>query len=62
MIHLVINKPRKFRYKPGDYIYINIPAVASFEWHPFSISSAPEHKGNRNVKDAKRNFSEIFHK
>ncbi|CAF1066670.1 unnamed protein product [Adineta steineri] len=44
VIHLVINKPRKFRYKPGDYIYINIPAVASFEWHPFSISSAPEHK------------------
>lgn len=45
MIHLVINKPRKFTYKPGDYIYINIPAVANFEWHPFSISSAPEHKG-----------------
>ncbi|CAF1293744.1 unnamed protein product [Adineta ricciae] len=44
VIHLVINKPRKFTYKPGDYIYINIPAVASFEWHPFSISSAPEHK------------------
>jgi len=42
----VINKPRKFVYKPGDYIYINIPAVANFEWHPFSISSAPEHKGN----------------
>ena len=45
VIHLVINRPRKFIYKPGDYIYINIPAVASFEWHPFSISSAPEHKG-----------------
>ena len=47
VIHLVINKPRKFSYKPGDYIYINIPSVANFEWHPFSISSAPEHKGNR---------------
>ena len=45
VIHLVINKPRKFTYKPGDYIYVNIPAVANFEWHPFSISSAPEHKG-----------------
>ncbi|CAM4881287.1 unnamed protein product [Rotaria socialis] len=44
VIHLVINRPRKFTYKPGDYIYINIPAVANFEWHPFSISSAPEHK------------------
>ncbi|CAF2124187.1 unnamed protein product [Rotaria magnacalcarata] len=44
VIHLVVNRPRKFTYKPGDYIYINIPAVANFEWHPFSISSAPEHK------------------
>ncbi|CAF0823796.1 unnamed protein product [Didymodactylos carnosus] len=44
VIHLVISKPRKFIYKPGDYIYINIPAVAHCEWHPFSISSAPEHK------------------
>ncbi|CAF1117807.1 unnamed protein product [Rotaria sp. Silwood1] len=44
VIHLVINKPRKFTYKSGDYIYINIPSIANFEWHPFSISSAPEHK------------------
>lgn len=56
VIHLVIKKPRKFTYKPGDYIYINIPAVANFEWHPFSISSAPEHKGTpgRVVVSARR--------
>lgn len=40
--HLVIRKPSKFHFKPGDYIYINIPIVAHYEWHPFSISSAPE--------------------
>jgi hypothetical protein len=40
--HLVIRKPPKFHFKPGDYIYINIPIVAKYEWHPFSISSAPE--------------------
>jgi hypothetical protein len=40
--HLVIRKPSKFHFKPGDYIYINIPIVAKYEWHPFSISSAPE--------------------
>lgn len=40
--HLVIRKPSKFHFKPGDYIYINIPIVARHEWHPFSISSAPE--------------------
>ncbi|NXU92220.1 NOX5 oxidase, partial [Xiphorhynchus elegans] len=29
-------------FKPGDYVYLNVPAIASYEWHPFSISSAPE--------------------
>ncbi|XP_072201677.1 NADPH oxidase 5 isoform X2 [Excalfactoria chinensis] len=40
--HLVIQRPRSFHYEPGDYIYLNIPAIAAYEWHPFSISSAPE--------------------
>jgi Ca2+-binding EF-hand superfamily protein/predicted ferric reductase len=40
--HLVIRKPPKFTFKPGDYIFINIPIIAKYEWHPFSISSAPE--------------------
>uniref|UniRef100_A0A8C0BCG8 NADPH oxidase 5 n=1 Tax=Buteo japonicus TaxID=224669 RepID=A0A8C0BCG8_9AVES len=40
--HLVIKRPQFFHYKPGDYIYLNIPAIATYEWHPFTISSAPE--------------------
>ncbi|KFM67739.1 hypothetical protein X975_13448, partial [Stegodyphus mimosarum] len=40
--HLVIKRPPKFDFRPGDYVYINIPAIAKFEWHPFTISSAPE--------------------
>ncbi|NWR81311.1 NOX5 oxidase, partial [Centropus unirufus] len=40
--HLVIERPRFFHYKPGDYVYLNIPAIAAYEWHPFTISSAPE--------------------
>uniref|UniRef100_A0A8C0IPA5 NADPH oxidase 5 n=1 Tax=Chelonoidis abingdonii TaxID=106734 RepID=A0A8C0IPA5_CHEAB len=40
--HLVIKRPQFFHYKPGDYIYLNIPAIAKYEWHPFTISSAPE--------------------
>ncbi|XP_015925086.1 NADPH oxidase 5 isoform X2 [Parasteatoda tepidariorum] len=39
---LVIKRPPKFDYRPGDYVYINIPAIATYEWHPFTISSAPE--------------------
>ncbi|KAM6388103.1 NADPH oxidase 5-like [Pluvialis apricaria] len=43
--HLVIERPQFFHYKPGDYIYLNIPAIATYEWHPFTISSAPEQQG-----------------
>ncbi|NXI90607.1 NOX5 oxidase, partial [Psophia crepitans] len=42
--HLVIERPQLFRYKPGDYVYLNIPAIAAYEWHPFTISSAPEQR------------------
>nr|XP_016852000.1 PREDICTED: NADPH oxidase 5 [Anolis carolinensis] len=43
--HLVIQRPPFFHYKPGDYVYLNIPAIAKYEWHPFTISSAPEQPG-----------------
>ncbi|XP_056272236.1 NADPH oxidase 5 isoform X2 [Pseudoliparis swirei] len=40
--HLVIRRPQFFHFKPGDYVYINIPTIAKYEWHPFTVSSAPE--------------------
>ncbi|KAF5289871.1 hypothetical protein FQR65_LT02005, partial [Abscondita terminalis] len=40
--HLVIKRPLQFDYHPGDYVFVNIPAIAKYEWHPFTISSAPE--------------------
>lgn len=43
--HLVIKRPQFFHFKPGDYVYINIPVIAKYEWHPFTISSAPEQSG-----------------
>ena len=27
--------------RPGQYTFVNVPAVASTEWHPFTITSAP---------------------
>ena len=42
VVSLVIRRPPHFTFKPGDYIFINIPVIATFEWHPFTISSAPE--------------------
>ena len=43
--HLVITKPKNFKYEAGDYVFIKIPTIAKFEWHPFTISSAPENEG-----------------
>ncbi|XP_023229647.1 NADPH oxidase 5-like [Centruroides sculpturatus] len=42
VIQLIIKRPPNFYYKPGDYVFINIPQIALYEWHPFTISSAPE--------------------
>ncbi|XP_041474695.1 NADPH oxidase 5-like isoform X1 [Lytechinus variegatus] len=42
VVHLVIQRPPNFKFHAGEYIYVNIPTIASHEWHPFTISSAPE--------------------
>uniref|UniRef100_A0A1B6DLA4 NAD(P)H oxidase (H(2)O(2)-forming) n=1 Tax=Clastoptera arizonana TaxID=38151 RepID=A0A1B6DLA4_9HEMI len=43
--HLVIKRPPQFDFHPGDYVFVNIPTIAKYEWHPFTISSAPEQEG-----------------
>ena len=42
---MVLTRPTNFSYGPGDYIFIQIPTIAKYEWHPFTISSAPEQQG-----------------
>ncbi|OWK09824.1 NOX5 [Cervus elaphus hippelaphus] len=37
--HLLIKRPPLFHYRPGDYLYLNIPSIARYEWHPFTISN-----------------------
>ena len=39
---LVINRPQQFKFNPGDWVFIKIPSISWMEWHPFTISSAPE--------------------
>jgi predicted ferric reductase len=40
---LELEKPPQFEYDPADYLFLRIPEIAVGEWHPFTISSAPEH-------------------
>ncbi|XP_061337874.1 respiratory burst oxidase homolog protein A isoform X16 [Gastrolobium bilobum] len=41
VLTLQMSKPPPFRYKSGQYMFVQCPAVSPFEWHPFSITSAP---------------------
>ncbi|KAF2321357.1 hypothetical protein GH714_040429 [Hevea brasiliensis] len=41
VLALHLSKPQGFRYKSGQYMFVNCAAVSPFEWHPFSITSAP---------------------
>ncbi|KZT72806.1 hypothetical protein DAEQUDRAFT_722426 [Daedalea quercina L-15889] len=40
-MELRIIKP-SFKYVAGQWLFINIPEISRFQWHPFTITSAPE--------------------
>ncbi|XP_010251608.1 PREDICTED: respiratory burst oxidase homolog protein A-like [Nelumbo nucifera] len=42
VLTLQMYKPPLFHYKSGQYMFVQCPAVSPFEWHPFSITSAPD--------------------
>lgn len=41
VLALKLSKPKHFKYRSGNYIFINVPEISRFEWHPFSLTSAP---------------------
>ena len=43
VIEMHFEKPT-MNYNPGQYLYLNIPEISKYEWHPFTITSAP-HEG-----------------
>ncbi|KAF8654822.1 hypothetical protein HU200_061456 [Digitaria exilis] len=57
---------RRFRYKSGQYVFLNCAAVSPFEWHPFSITSAPQDDyvsvHIRDAGDWTHKLKEIFEK
>ncbi|KAL4303719.1 hypothetical protein GQ457_10G011200 [Hibiscus cannabinus] len=42
VLALYMTKPQVFDYLSGMYLFVKCPEVSSFEWHPFSITSAPK--------------------
>ncbi|KAL8226558.1 hypothetical protein R6Q57_016390 [Mikania cordata] len=41
VLALHMSRPQGFKYKSGQYMFVNCKAVSPFEWHPFSITSSP---------------------
>ncbi|THU70347.1 hypothetical protein C4D60_Mb08t24030 [Musa balbisiana] len=47
VLTVTMSKPHGFRYRSGQYIFLQCPTISPFEWfipklsHPFSITSAP---------------------
>ncbi|KAF4352075.1 respiratory burst oxidase homolog protein B [Cannabis sativa] len=41
VLALHMSRPQGFKYTSGQYIYLNCSAISPFQWHPFSITSAP---------------------
>ncbi|KVI12011.1 FAD-binding 8 [Cynara cardunculus var. scolymus] len=41
VLALYMTKPPGFKYKSGMYLFVHCPQISRFEWHPFTITSAP---------------------
>ncbi|KAF9947914.1 hypothetical protein BGZ70_002439 [Mortierella alpina] len=39
-IELNFEQP-SIHYRPGQHLYLNIPRLSKYEWHPFTITSSP---------------------
>ncbi|KAE8124446.1 hypothetical protein FH972_019331 [Carpinus fangiana] len=42
VVSLKLQKPEGFKYLSGMYTFIQCPQISPLEWHPFSLTSAPE--------------------
>ncbi|XP_074310290.1 respiratory burst oxidase homolog protein B-like [Silene latifolia] len=41
VLSLQMTKPHGFKYTSGQYIFVNCADISPFQWHPFSLTSAP---------------------
>jgi NADPH oxidase len=41
-VKMKLNSDRRLKYTAGQYLFLNVPIISEEEWHPFTLSSAPE--------------------
>lgn len=42
VVEVSLPKTKGFDYNPGQYAYLTVPAISSFQAHPFSFASSPQ--------------------
>ncbi|KAH9208658.1 putative NADPH oxidase [Leptodontidium sp. 2 PMI_412] len=40
VVEIQFRKP-SMRYRPGQWLFLNVPEVSYYQWHPFTITSCP---------------------
>ncbi|ROT43637.1 cytochrome b-245 heavy chain subunit beta [Sodiomyces alkalinus F11] len=41
VVEIQFNKP-SFKYKAGQWLFLQVPEVSKYQWHPFTITSCPD--------------------
>jgi len=55
VVEIKFPKIRGFDYNPGQYVFLALPELSVFQWHPFSISSSP-HQDTVTLHIAKQGY------
>jgi predicted ferric reductase len=42
VVKVELRRPANFSFRAGDYLYLRVPEIDRQQWHPFTLSSAPE--------------------
>lgn len=40
VVEIQFNKP-SFKYKAGQWLFLQVPSISGYQWHPFTITSCP---------------------
>jgi respiratory burst oxidase len=38
---MYMTKPKNYKLIHGQYVFLNVPAIHPFQWHPFTVASSP---------------------
>ena len=41
-IMIYLSKPSNYKLVHGQFVYVNIPVINQFQWHPFTVASSPK--------------------